>query len=58
MHTDCWVTHTPESSQELTVDVTLHSKSNIYPCAVMNHDTIKCPALKRTIQTHTTCQKM
>ena len=35
-------THPLKSWQELTVDVTSPKKSNIYLCAVMNHDTIKC----------------
>ena len=33
-----------KSWQELTVDVTSPNKSNIYLCAVMNHETIKCTA--------------
>ena len=51
-------THPLKSWQELTVDVTSPNKSSIYQCAVMSHDTIKCPALSsnttqdNTKQTH------
>ena len=38
-------THPLKSWQELTVDVTSPNKSNIYQCADLSHDTIKCPAL-------------
>ena len=43
----------PESWQELTVDVTSPNKTNIYPCAIMNYDTIKCPVLKQHHQKKT-----
>ena len=47
-------THPLKIWQELTVDVTSPNKSNIYLCAVMNHDTIKCPALNSNTSQHKT----
>ena len=47
-------THPLKSWQELTVDVPSPNKSNIYLCAVMSHDTIKCPAVSSHTKQHKT----
>ena len=36
------------------MDVTSPNKANIYLCAVMNHDTIKCPAPNSNTRQHKT----
>ena len=47
-------THPLKSWQELTVDVTSPNKSNIYRCADLSHDTVKCPALNSNTRQHKT----
>ena len=47
-------THPVKSWKELTVDVTSPNKSNIYQCADLSHDTVKCPAINSNTRQHKT----